>query len=80
MPSSVEQLTSRPVGSYKDIDAQIDSGTRNRTVASTNMNATSRYLCHAYTSSYTDVIGEDLACHLPQSLMHEDLTALFRFI
>jgi len=37
----VEQLTSRPVGSYKDIDAQIESGTKSRTVASTNMNATS---------------------------------------
>eukprot|EP00794_Sanderia_malayensis_P003504 gene3504-4004_t len=37
----VEQLVARPVGSYKDIDAHIEAGTKSRTVASTNMNATS---------------------------------------
>ncbi|XP_033759938.1 kinesin-like protein KIF28P isoform X2 [Pecten maximus] len=37
----VEQLTSCPVNSYKEIDNKINEGTRNRTVASTNMNATS---------------------------------------
>ena len=31
------------VNSYKEISQKIDEGTKNRTVASTNMNATSRY-------------------------------------
>ena len=30
------------VNSYRDIDARMNEGTKNRTVASTNMNATSR--------------------------------------
>ncbi|KAL8576237.1 hypothetical protein ACOMHN_006160 [Nucella lapillus] len=37
----VESLISAPVGSYSQIDNRIQEGTRNRTVASTNMNATS---------------------------------------
>ena len=32
-----------PVKDYADIDSRIEEGTRNRTVAATNMNATSRY-------------------------------------
>ena len=37
----VDQLLNVPVSSYKEIDQRIQEGTRNRTVASTNMNATS---------------------------------------
>lgn len=37
----VESLVSVPVKSYVDIDRKIQEGTKNRTVASTNMNATS---------------------------------------
>ncbi|XP_041367866.1 kinesin-like protein KIF28P [Gigantopelta aegis] len=37
----VESLTTPPVNSYAQIDSKINEGTRNRTVASTNMNATS---------------------------------------
>ena len=37
----VDQLLNVPVNSYKEIDTRIQEGTRNRTVASTNMNATS---------------------------------------
>ncbi|XP_021365706.1 kinesin-like protein KIF28P isoform X2 [Mizuhopecten yessoensis] len=37
----VEQLTSCSVNNYKEIDNKINDGTRNRTVASTSMNATS---------------------------------------
>ncbi|CAG2218584.1 Kinesin heavy chain,Kinesin-like protein KIN-14Q,Kinesin-like protein KIF18B,Kinesin-like protein KIF3B,Kinesin-like protein KIN-12D,Kinesin-like protein KIN-7I,Chromosome-associated kinesin KIF4,Kinesin-like protein KIN-12B,Kinesin-like protein KIN-12E,Kinesin-like protein 5,Kinesin-II 85 kDa subunit,Kinesin-II 95 kDa subunit,Kinesin-like protein KIF15-A,Kinesin-related protein 3,Kinesin-like protein unc-104,Kinesin-like protein KIF18A,Kinesin-like protein KIN-14P,Kinesin-1 heavy chain,Kinesin-like protei len=37
----VEQMTSKQVNSYEEIDSKINEGTRNRTVASTNMNATS---------------------------------------
>ncbi|XP_046575245.1 kinesin-like protein KIF28P [Haliotis rubra] len=37
----VDTLTSWPVDSYMAIDNKINEGTRNRTVASTNMNATS---------------------------------------
>ncbi|XP_060594339.1 kinesin-like protein KIF28P [Ruditapes philippinarum] len=37
----VENLTACGVNSYKEIDGKINDGTRNRTVAATNMNATS---------------------------------------
>ncbi|KAK7465940.1 hypothetical protein BaRGS_00037478 [Batillaria attramentaria] len=37
----VESLITAPVSSYSQIDNRINEGTRNRTVASTNMNATS---------------------------------------
>uniref|UniRef100_A0A7I4YDT7 Kinesin-like protein n=1 Tax=Haemonchus contortus TaxID=6289 RepID=A0A7I4YDT7_HAECO len=37
----VENLSSTPVNSYKEIEAKIDQGTKNRTIAATNMNATS---------------------------------------
>jgi len=37
----VEGIIKNPVGSYEDIEAQIDKGTSNRTVGATNMNATS---------------------------------------
>ena len=36
-----QDLKKIPVGSYKEIDHLMDEGTANRTVASTNMNATS---------------------------------------
>ena len=36
-----------PVKDYADIESRIEEGTRNRTVAATNMNATSRYTVHA---------------------------------
>ncbi len=36
-----ESLTYAAVGSYKAIDAKMNEGTTNRTVAATNMNATS---------------------------------------
>jgi len=38
---TVEQLVQAPVNSYPDIEAKEQEGTRNRTVAATNMNATS---------------------------------------
>ncbi|PIK54089.1 hypothetical protein BSL78_09017 [Apostichopus japonicus] len=37
----VESLKTFPVKSYNDINSRINEGTRNRTIASTNMNATS---------------------------------------
>ena len=37
----VEQQQVAPVSSYADIEGKIAEGTRNRTVAATNMNATS---------------------------------------
>ena len=39
---TVEELKSVAVHSYGDIDAMINEGTSNRTIASTVMNATSR--------------------------------------
>jgi len=41
---SADGLKSVPVGTYTEIEARIEEGTRNRTVASTKMNATSRYV------------------------------------
>ena len=38
----VESLLFVPVSSYIEIEGRMDEGTTNRTVASTNMNATSR--------------------------------------
>ena len=38
----VENLMSVAVKDYKDIEGRMNEGTKNRTVASTNMNATSR--------------------------------------
>jgi len=38
---SVEQLTAAAVNSYAEIESKEQEGTRNRTVAATNMNATS---------------------------------------
>lgn len=40
---SVETLTAASVASYAQIENKVNEGTRNRTVASTNMNATSRW-------------------------------------
>ncbi|VDL65356.1 unnamed protein product [Nippostrongylus brasiliensis] len=37
----VENLSSAPVNSYKEIEEMIEQGTKNRTIAATNMNATS---------------------------------------
>ncbi|EDV26227.1 uncharacterized protein TRIADDRAFT_23272, partial [Trichoplax adhaerens] len=37
----VEELKNVPVTSYKDIENRMEEGTRNRTIAATNMNATS---------------------------------------
>ena len=41
MNITAESLTQAAVDSYKSIDAKMDEGTTNRTVAATNMNATS---------------------------------------
>lgn len=38
---TVDQLRSVAVKNYKDIEDRIAEGTKNRTIASTNMNATS---------------------------------------
>lgn len=37
----VEDLTTVPVNSYKEIEKKVNEGTKNRTIAATNMNATS---------------------------------------
>lgn len=39
---SADGLIVTPVGSYAEIEQKMDEGTMNRTVAATNMNATSR--------------------------------------
>ena len=41
-------LTILPVKDYKDIEMRMEEGTKNRTVAATNMNATSRYIYPLY--------------------------------
>lgn len=39
-----EGLKTVPVSAYTDIEQRMEEGTTNRTVAATNMNATSRYV------------------------------------
>ena len=40
---TVENMTTADVNSYKEIDNKMNDGNKNRTVAATQMNATSRY-------------------------------------
>ena len=37
----MDNLSEAPVGSYEEIDHKMSEGTKNRTIAATNMNATS---------------------------------------
>ena len=58
-----EGLTMTPVGSYNEIEKKIEEGTLNRTVASTQMNATSSR-AHTivgikFTQKYKNAAGED---------------------
>ena len=46
----VQDLQTVAVGSYANIESKMEEGTMNRTVASTNMNATSR-LVHVHNDS-----------------------------
>ena len=56
----VESLVTVPVKDYADIDNRIEEGTRNRTVAATNMNATSRYgLSYLYSAIYDATLHQD---------------------
>jgi len=48
-------LTEWPVGSYQEIEERIDTATRNRTVAATNMNATSSRAHTVVTICYTQL-------------------------
>lgn len=49
------------VKDYKDIEGRMNEGTKNRTVASTNMNATSRYVVKCTQSLY-HVCTPDVVC------------------
>lgn len=53
MGNYVDGLLSVPVQSYKAIEGQMDEGTRNRTVASTKMNATSSRAHTVFTIMFT---------------------------
>jgi len=48
-------LTEWPVGSYKEIDERIETATKNRTVAATQMNATSSRAHTVVTITYTQL-------------------------
>jgi len=48
-------LSEWPVGSYQEIDERIETATKNRTVASTNMNATSSRAHTVVTITYTQL-------------------------
>ena len=48
-----------PVGSYAEIEAKIDEGTANRTVASTNMNATSSRAHTVVTIKFDQIFNND---------------------
>jgi kinesin family member 1 len=51
-----QNLKKIPVGSYKEIEARIDEGTSNRTVAATNMNATSSRAHTLVTITFDQII------------------------
>eukprot|EP00276_Gloeochaete_wittrockiana_P018094 CAMPEP_0184337354 /NCGR_PEP_ID=MMETSP1089-20130417/5742_1 /TAXON_ID=38269 ORGANISM="Gloeochaete wittrockiana, Strain SAG46.84" /NCGR_SAMPLE_ID=MMETSP1089 /ASSEMBLY_ACC=CAM_ASM_000445 /LENGTH=1226 /DNA_ID=CAMNT_0026663017 /DNA_START=221 /DNA_END=3901 /DNA_ORIENTATION=- len=51
----VEGLSAMPVPSYKDMENQMEKGTTNRTVAATNMNATSSRAHTVFTIVFTIV-------------------------
>lgn len=54
----MESLITVPVKDYADIDNRIEEGTRNRTVAATNMNATSRSVIFALNAMLFTAIGQ----------------------
>lgn len=56
----VEAMVKVPVASYEEIEAQIEKGTKNRTIGSTNMNATSSR-AHTVTGIYFKQIQIDKA-------------------
>lgn len=56
----VEAMVKVPVASYEEIEAQIEKGTKNRTIGSTNMNATSSR-AHTVTGIYFKQIVIDKA-------------------
>eukprot|EP00163_Fabomonas_tropica_P030970 TRINITY_DN720_c0_g1_i1.p1 TRINITY_DN720_c0_g1~~TRINITY_DN720_c0_g1_i1.p1 ORF type:complete len:1026 (+),score=322.14 TRINITY_DN720_c0_g1_i1:237-3314(+) len=55
----VEKLTKAPVSSYEEIESKTDEGVRNRTVASTNMNATSSRAHTVITISFAQISKND---------------------
>jgi len=57
----VPDLSSRPVGSFEEIDAMMEMGTNNRTVAATKMNATSSRAHTVMTMIYEQVITDPVA-------------------
>lgn len=55
----VDKLTKIPVTSYEDIDEQINMGTSNRTIGSTNMNATSSRAHTVTTLTFKQTVYEN---------------------
>ncbi|KAK3085516.1 hypothetical protein FSP39_004469 [Pinctada imbricata] len=55
----VEGLKRVPVGSYEEIEKRMDQGTANRTVASTNMNATSSRAHTVNTITFDQIIKNE---------------------
>ncbi|XP_069112007.1 kinesin-like protein KIF28 isoform X3 [Argopecten irradians] len=55
----VENLKKVPVGSYVEIEKRMDQGTANRTVASTNMNATSSRAHTVVSITFDQIIKSD---------------------
>ena len=56
----IQGLTKVPVGSYEEIQARMDQGTANRTVAATKMNATSSRAHTLVTLAFnTQTVGDD---------------------
>lgn len=55
----VEDLTKIPVTSYEDIEEQINMGTSNRTIGSTNMNATSSRAHTVTTITFKQTVFEN---------------------
>ena len=60
---SAEGLIATPVGNYDEIDRKMADGTKNRTVAATNMNATSSrahtIVGITFSQKFKNAAGED---------------------
>ncbi|XP_076469926.1 kinesin-like protein KIF28 isoform X2 [Babylonia areolata] len=63
----VENLKKVPVGSYAEIEKRMEQGTSNRTVASTNMNATSSRAHTVMTITFDQIIKNDAGSETKKS-------------
>jgi hypothetical protein len=63
----VENMRLVPVSNYPDIEARIEEGTKNRTIAATNMNATSSRAHTIVTVNFTQKTVNDSGVNMTKS-------------